>query len=160
MTKLFTKYNNLLKLDTLTEMQLSTLKSRISGRQCSLTDNEVDQLKEQLDDCEYKITSEHAEKGIEYLRRKCFKRNGSNRNNKQLEFMDNRFFNAIRDYSHFTFIGFEELQFNPYSNNSHYMPIWRIHCKNGSTFDYCMNSGLIFKEIGFTVVNRGLNLVA
>ena len=157
MTKLFEKYSEMLKSDTLTESNLIALKSRLSGRQLSLTNEEVNELWEILDDCSYKITQDHAEKGIDYLRRKAFKNNGSRRHTKQLEFMDSRFFEAIKNYDHFTFVGFEEL--DAYFYQSFYMPIWRIHTTNGETFDYCMGVGLTFQEVGYNKITLPLQLV-
>jgi len=160
MSKLFEKSTEMLKGDTLTENNIISLKNRISGNQCSLTDGEVETLREMFWDCEYQITIEHSMKGIEYLRRKCLKNNGQNRATKQVKNMPDQFFDAIRDYRSFTFVGFEGIQFNQYTGNYHYMPIWRIHTKNGDTFDYCMDMGLIFKMIDSSITSPYLNLVA
>ena len=146
-TKLYKKYTSLLDGDILTESEIISLKSRISHNPFSLTNHEVSSLRERFWDCEYKITPEHAQKGIDYLRLKCLKLNGKPRKTKQVENMPTEFFDAIQEYSHFTFVGFEELDYNLYSNRSSYMPIWRIHTKSGSTFDYCMNIDLSFQEL-------------
>lgn len=147
MTKLYKNYCKLLSNDVLTESNIIALKSRISHNKCSLLDQEVESLKNLLDDCSYNITADHAQKGIDYLRSKCFKNNGQPRKTKQVQYMNSDFFEAIRDYDHFTFVGFEEIDYNMYSNNHTYMPIWRIHTKGGLTFDYCMTVGLEFCEV-------------
>ena len=90
--------------------------------ECSWNDNG---FCDNPNDCSYKITSDHSMKGIEYLNRKCFKANGQRRHTKQVENMPQEFFTAIKDYSHFTFIGFEGIRFNQYTGNYHYMPIIR-----------------------------------
>lgn len=71
----------------LSESDISTIKSRISGMQHSLTNDEVEELKMLVEhnECEYMIYPEHAQKGIDYLREKCFKRNGQPRKTKQVE---------------------------------------------------------------------------
>ncbi len=152
MTKLFNKYQKLLEQDTLTERQIISLKSRISWNPCSLTPSEVEELKEELEydrgNCRYDITEAHAQKGIDYLRSKCFKMNGQKRNTKQLVNMPQEFFDVIREYSHFTFEGFEEVHFNTFTGKSEYMPVWRIHTKGGKHFDYYMDLGLVFNHTG------------
>jgi len=159
MTTLFNKYTEMLKNDTLTENEIINIKSRISGMQCSLTDNEVQQIIEIVTDhkCSYKITNEHAEKGIEYLLRKCLKRNGQNRATKQVINMPKHFFDAIKDYDHFTFVGFNVIRHNEYTGNTFYMPVWRLHTKSGNTIDYCMDDNLNFKFISSSKI--GLYLV-
>ena len=162
MTKLFDKYNNLLtRSNCLTESDLIALKSRISGNQASLTDDEVINLRERLEDegCKYNITQEHSDKGMEYLLRKCFKNNGQRRHTAQLEDMPDTFFIAIKDFKHFTFVGFECLDVNPYNKHRFYMPVWRIHTNSGETFDYCMDSGLKFRYIDSSDFKNGLSLV-
>ena len=121
MTKLFEKYSEMLKGDTLTEQNIIYLKSRISGQQKSLTDNEVEIIREHLFDCEYNITEKQSIKGMKYLMRKCFKNNGQKRATKQLEFMPDHFFTAIKDFERFTFVGFETIQYNV---NYFYSPIY------------------------------------
>jgi len=162
MTKLFEKYDNILTISNcLTESDLIALKSRISGNQASLTDDEVINLRDRLNhgECEYNITQEHSDKGMEYLLRKCFKVNGQRRNTTQLDNMPDMFFLAIKDFNYFTFGGFECLDFNPYNNRMFYMPVWRIHTNSGETFDYCMDSGLNFLYIGSSDFKNRLSLI-
>ena len=162
MTKLMKKYTELLENNTLTESNLISLKSRIGWNSCSLTEEEVGELKNRLAylECEYSITEEHAERGMEYLLRKCFKKNGQRRRTTQLVNMPVAFFEAIKEYSHFTFVGFEEVDFNIYNDKSFYMPVWRIHTNSGETFDYYMDTGLVFNHTGENTITPRLKLIA
>lgn len=160
MTKLFKKYSELLNQSMLTEQDIIYLKARIGPNPRSLENNEVNKLTCRVlyGQCEYNITDDHAQKGIDYLRLKCFKQNGKPRKTKQVENMPRQFFEAIKDYSHFTFVGFTELNYNIYSNNSFYMPVWRIHTKSGQYFDYYMSEGLTFEHLEHNIESK-LNLV-
>lgn len=166
MTKLFNKYNKMLKENKyLTETEIINLKSRISTNPCSLTSKEVVNLKDRLeynqgDSVSYMITPEHAEKGIEYLRQKAFKLNGNRRNTKQVENMPWQFFEAIKKYDHFTFVGFEEVDYNIYSGRSFYMPVWRIHTTDGQFFDYYMGIKLEFNYTGEYNIKTHLKVLA
>lgn len=161
-TKLFKKYETMLNDQKyLSESDISAIKSRISGMSYSLTESEIEELKVWVehDNIEFMIYPEHAQKGIDYLKEKCLKLNGRPRKTKQVSNMDHRFFYAIQNYDHFTFVGFEEVEFNVYSTNSFYMPVWRIHTTDGQTFDYCMDIGLSFKEVGYNPIETKLKLV-
>ena len=160
MTKLFKKYSELLSQSMLTEQDIISLKSRISGMPHSLEKHEVNKLTSLVlyGKCEYKITDDHAQKGIDYLRLKCFTAKGRLRRTKQVDNMPREFFGAINDFDHFTFVGFTELQYNIYSNNHFYMPVWRIHTKAGQYFDYYMSEGLQFEHLEYNI-ESSLNLV-
>ena len=149
-SKLFYKYQNLLKQSILTETDIISLKSRLGWNPKSLTKSEVGDL---LDitiygNCkEYDITDEHSQKGIDYLTRKCLKANGSNRETKQVRNLSREFFDAIKDFSHFKFVGFESVDYNIYSRRDQYMPVWRLYTKSGEYFDYQMDINLDFIEL-------------
>ena len=155
MTKLFNKYIKMLEKDMLTENELIQLKSRISGMRYSLTDNEVDHFRNKVlyGDCEYNITSEHTLKGISYLKEKLFKRNGKRRNTKLLENNTPSFFQAVKDFDCFTFVGFHEVQI-PLSSRSLYSQVWRIYTTKGEYFDYCMGMNLEFIELDRNVTEN------
>lgn len=160
MTKLFEKYKQLLNQSVLTENEIISLKSRISTNPCSLTQDEVNELTNQVTykigfsgqlRCKYNITSSHAQKGLHYLKAKCLKANGQRRNTKQLQNMPNEFFKAIKEHSHFTFVGFTEIEYNVYNNRPFYMPVWRIHTRSGEYFDYYMEIGLEFNWLDYNI---------
>lgn len=164
-TKLFKKYIDILnggdcKTKYLTEQQIASLKSRISWNPCSLTPNEVTELTNHTlyGNIERMIVPEHAEKGIDYLMRKCFKLNGQQRHTKQLENMPQEFFLAIQKYSHFTFVGFIEVNYVSSVDKSHYMPVWRIHTTDKQFFDYYMELDLTFNYTGKCSIKRHFKL--
>jgi len=80
----------------------------------------------------YLITKEQTKQGIDYLKRFCFKVNGSLR--KGVEDSFNEYcIDIIKNFSKFRFVGFYEIN-HQYHNE--YMPAWRTYDKKGNYFDY------------------------
>lgn len=146
-TKLFTKYLRVLNNTTLTESEIIALKSRIGHNSCSLTQDEVSQLEDVLlyGYCkEYDITNDHSDKGINYLNAKLFTNKGTQRNTKQVQNSSRELFEYTKTFSHFKFVGFDEVDYNQYSGRSAYMPVWRLYSTCGQYVDYMMSNNLEF----------------
>lgn len=143
-TKLGAKYKNLLdNVTTLTESEIISLKSRISTNTCSLTQADVDQLQYMTSwwdgRCEYDITKEHSDKVIDYLYRKVLKLNGAPRNTKMTRRLPNGFFEAIRNFERFTFVGYTDVSINMCTQLA---PVWRIYTTKGEVWDYYLDLDL------------------
>lgn len=77
------------------------------------------------------ITKEQSSKGIEYLRRRYFKKNGEPR--KLCPFSETAQ-NIIRNFKRFEFVGLYEHATT--AGSMGYLPIYRVISKHGSYFDY------------------------
>jgi hypothetical protein len=81
---------------------------------------------------EYSITSEQTKKGIEYITKVCFKKNGELRKTKYMPF-GTREARIIRDFKEFKFVGL----YNTGSHyNNFYLPVYRVVSKNREYFEY------------------------
>lgn len=122
----------LIKKDTLTETEILKLKRRLNNRYTALGIETRDFILDNLEEKEYNITPEQSQKGIEWLNKKCFCKDGRLRKGINELFSTWRI-NILRDFDHFTFIGFYE------SNNGYvslFTPIYRVYDKKGNSFDY------------------------
>jgi hypothetical protein len=86
----------------------------------------------------YKITSEQTDKGIQYIRNRAFKRNGSLRRAKSNPF-NTREAHIINNFSHFEFVGLYDANGNGYMQ--YYVPVYRVIAKDGTAFEYSTNMG-------------------
>lgn len=80
-----------------------------------------------------KLDEELTRKGINWLNSFLFKKNGEPRSNKALQGVSSEVFKAVKEFSHFTFEGFQENCSGYYCT---YTPIWGIHSKSGSQVNY------------------------
>lgn len=79
--------------------------------------------------------------GIEFLNKFLFTKKGEPRKTKMLKFTalnDPGFFDAVKDFSHFTFGGFHNISENHFSQ---YHPIWIIHSKCEAQYAYVYTGG-------------------
>ena len=82
-------------------------------------------------DREYKITADHSDRGINYLRNYCFTTKGITRKSCQLGYFEQ---DVVKNFSHFTFVGF----YTEYGNYfDYYRIVYRCYDKFGRYFDYC-----------------------
>lgn len=77
----------------------------------------------------YKISSELSSKGLEYLTRCNFKKNGTPRKNSWGSYE----LQVIRNFSHFTFSGLYDLSEN---SRTQYAPVYRMYSTLGNWFEY------------------------
>lgn len=136
-----------LKGETLSENDIKYIKKNLYSMCSTSTPDQKSELHDALDlHDNYKLTQEHTEKGINYLRSKLLKSNGQPRNTKQVrDFTCDRIINIINNFSHFEFICFECVWVG-YGNNHQYNPVWRTYDKDGNSFDYYMDINLNFQE--------------
>lgn len=126
----YKRYLEIIKKDVLTESEILTLK-RVYNRSVRdlfekiLKDHVIDSMKST-----YLITSEQSEKGLNWIRNVCFKKNGDMRNTKSCPFnysQCNSIRDILKDFSHWTFDGFNE------------QPIYTMHSKDGKRFTYSVS---------------------
>lgn len=86
--------------------------------------------------------------GIEWLNRFLFTASGKQRTTKALRRTPSAVFDIVSKFSHFTFAGFET-ESRGYC--SEYLPSWRVHAKDGSSFVYTYNGGRFNPDGGFEV---------
>ena len=80
--------------------------------------------------CDYNITTEHGRKGIEYLLKNTFKKNGNLRKN---NIFNEYHINIIKDYSFFTFSGLYNV------GNGYMLPLYKCYDSKGNYFEYTGN---------------------
>jgi hypothetical protein len=117
------KQYDLKTLVILTERDIITLKSRLNNN------------KERIESFNfpYNVTIEQSNKGIEFLRKRYFKKNGGLTVNAERE-LENKEIEILRDFDHFEFNGWYD-GYNGYRYN--YQPIYRVYAKdNNYYFDY------------------------
>ena len=88
-----------------------------------------------LETQDFTLTLEQQNKGIEWLLRTQFLVKGGLRKN---AFVGEREAAILRNYSHFTFSGLRDVGNSYYS---FYVPVYRCHAKDGSSFEYSTNMG-------------------
>jgi hypothetical protein len=89
------------------------------------------------DNCPYTITEEQSQKGIDWLSRSLFKRNGGLRNSKSRPFTDTectRIKLIIEKFGHWRFTGLHDIGTGGYSS---FVPTYKIISKNNKlSFEY------------------------
>jgi hypothetical protein len=120
----------------LLENEIKALCWALNGiKACNLDDTDRAELCELLESREERrITREHSDKGIAWLRKLCFKLNGEPRKTQPLGVAA---LDIVRNFSHFTWAGL----YNIGNYRPHYVPIWRTYARDGSYFDYYVASG-------------------
>lgn len=87
---------------------------------------------------EIRITKEQTRIGIDWLRKHCFRKDGSRRKTKDFPFNDHEV-QVIRNFAKFRFVGVYNSNGSRYAYRSGYFrfsPIYRVYAKDGSHFDY------------------------
>lgn len=83
-------------------------------------------------DSEYKITKEHSDQGINYLRNYCFTTKGAVRKSCNLGWSEQE---IIKNFKRFAFVGYHT-EYNNYGYPFYHI-IYRCYDKFGRYFDYC-----------------------
>lgn len=82
-----------------------------------------------------KLDKDLTKAGKEWLNTFFFTRSGARRNTKDLRYVYEGSFDIIKNFSHFTFAGFQD------DGHGTFAPCWKVHAKNGDTFTYCYTGG-------------------
>jgi len=85
---------------------------------------------EQMPQDGYNITIEHQQKGIDYLRKNTYKKNGALRKNNIFGDFERH---IIDTFSHFKFVGMYEL------SSGHMLPLYKCVSHSGASFTYTGN---------------------
>ncbi len=131
--KLVNKYLDILAYDVMhiDEKNIVSLRSFLSNK-CR-HDKEVFQaIMRKANSHEKVLTAEHNQKGIEWLRRTQFKKNGQ-LSTAKTTFIGEREAHVIRNFSHFTFIGLVDESSNQWPQP---MPIYKCYATDGTSFEY------------------------
>lgn len=94
-----------------------------------------------MDGYEFKLTEEHTEQGLSWLKQHLFKKNGSYKNNKISRCFGEREKDIIKDFSHFTFIDL-------YYYGSRVNPAYRVYDRKGNYFEYTVDAFSLPEVIG------------
>jgi hypothetical protein len=158
MSRMLKVWSERLNSEVLTESSIIHFKSKVLGRwsRTSLTDKEL--LKSTLCALPPKnITSEQKTKGIEYLTRKLFTRQGKVRNDKFTRAVENDdFIEAVKKYVDFRFVGYAIVRDNGFMKQ--YNPIYRLITNDGQYFDYTMTINLYIDIIDEGHINNASQL--
>lgn len=87
----------------------------------------------------HRITKEQSLKGLNWLKKRCFKRDGGVREskNRPFDFQECMVLKEIlNDYSHWTLEDLQEPYYSNMSNYPHYLPVYTIHSKKALTLTY------------------------
>lgn len=96
------------------------------------------------------LSIEQQRKGIEWLRKTHFKKNGAQRKSSKVS--SSHLF-IIRNFSHFTFQGVRPETLANGQIEAHC--VYRTHAKNGMYFDYTINPSFFGAEIEYDAVDGG-----
>lgn len=143
------RYMGIMQRGIITKQETINLKSILSnhGLRGNLTHHEVSLLNETFTEVELgkiKLTPEHTEQGIKFLKALIYTPKGGLRK-KWSTYIDNlNTFGSsnefvkktVDNFSHFELAGFEGVNYNPYRDAFHFMPIWRTVSKDGKFFEY------------------------
>jgi hypothetical protein len=155
MTYKYIPTQELLNQELLTYQQILNLKKRHNGY-TKTREGQTDIHTYDWKD-EYKITKEHTQKGIAWLRDKAFKPSklqkvldtkergyDDTRKTENYPFGERELF-AIVNFNYFTFVGFYDAS-NHYQIEQGYhtyYPIWRCYDSDGDSFEYYLEGGKI-----------------
>lgn len=102
----------------------------------------------------FNITKEHSDKGIGYLTKTFFKKDG-NPNKASLDYLTSQDVEVLRNFKKFKFVGFGLYRENEYNSQyDQYEIIYRVIAKNGGWFNYYATP---WQSGQFEVLNRGGN---
>lgn len=142
MSKVYSKYVDLIKKGKFTERELISFRRQINGS----SKLDIDSRQELVDLFEEKASSnktiqlskEQQSKGLNWLRQKTFKLNGRIRKNSPLGSYE---IEVLNNFKKFTCVGLYNISENSYTQ---YVPIYRCYNKKGNYFDYiCLMWGEI-----------------
>lgn len=137
MSKLFEKYADKIRNNTLGESDIIALRSHMNGgrRNSTLTEYERTKLSELVYDLSPRIMSEQSAKGLRWLLDQYRTPRGVLRKNNPF---GTREIHVLEHFSHFTLSGFWDSSVNHYPS---YLPCYTVHATDGSKFTYVPYGG-------------------
>jgi len=135
---LTTKYVDLIKSGKMTKTEINSMRKALGH--CSRLPSEkkqsiIDAFQNmQNKTLGIKITPEHTEQGINFLKRTAFRTNGAARNTKDYPFSDHDL-GVLRNFKEFRLVGLETFT-NVYGNIMSYESEWKVKSKSGDSFTY------------------------
>lgn len=145
-SKAYSRYSALLNYDYLAEGQIRSLRSLLcngSGR-TTLTSDERNSLRSAYEyetASHYRIFPEHEAKGLEFLRRCLFRKDGKPRQDKRSSVFFESHRAIVSNFHEFYFVGYSDatcdygLAYYHYDRRN-YLPVYRC-CGEAGWFDYC-----------------------
>lgn len=136
---LTTKYVDLIKSGRMTKQEVNSMRKAL-GYCSKLPQEEKQNILNAMETMTnktlgIKITEEHTQQGINFLKRTAFTSKGIPRNTKDYPFNDHDL-NILRNFKEFRLVGFEE-NTNTYSGMvMSYESQWKVKAKNGDSFTY------------------------
>jgi hypothetical protein len=121
-----------------TESQIRSFRKYIGS--CGVEFTSLKEILIDTLDFNYDITKEQTKKGLNYLFKIAFKKDGSLRETKVYPF-GVREVEVLRNFSHFKFVGIERQNWNSYFDEYQASsPVYRVVSKNGTSFEYVAGS--------------------
>jgi hypothetical protein len=137
MNKLVEKYQKLISKGRMTKTEINSMRKAL-GMCSSLTKEEksviLSSFWNKVNACGgIKITAEHTEQGLNYLKSIAFTSKGLRRNTKDYPFGE-RELDILRGFKEFALVGLDE-QYNGLGNVLGYSPVWQVRSKK-TFFEY------------------------
>lgn len=130
--KLVSKYTNILiDNEYIEEKDIVSLRSFMSNKLRHDRDA-FNYFMRTASNTEKNLTPEHNQKGIDWLRRTQFKKNGQ-LSTAKTTFIGEREAHVIKNFSHFTFIGLVDESSNQWPQP---MPVYKCYATDGTSFEY------------------------
>lgn len=140
--KTFNRYIEIMKKGTWGENDIIAFRKAIGGSSTlpvQLRETLLEEFYKKMPERGYKITQEQSIRGIAWLLKYTFKKNGEIRAAKNMSF-GHRECEILKKFKNFTFIGVQNQSSNNYA---FYLPVYKVVSKNKSSFEYTTNMGLI-----------------
>jgi hypothetical protein len=133
-SKLFKKYKSLIKSGKMTKTEINSMRKALSYFSKSMSKEEKQTIVDLVNSSSIKLTTEHTEQGLNYLKSVAFKSNGSPRNTKDYPFQGTDL-EVIQKFKEFRLTGLDEIH-NGCGEIMGYRSIWLTKSKNGNSFEY------------------------
>lgn len=130
------KYLDIVKSGKIEEREIITLRSLLNGGRGNWTKDEKAQVLAAVNGKELRLNPKQQEKGVNWLRRRCFKLDGGIRKNCPFEENERKLLDP-KEYKGFTMVGLHE-EDNGYGRKF-YVPIYRLKGKSGAKVDYAVD---------------------
>lgn len=132
--RLTAKYTALIKSGTMTKSEINAMRKAL-GYCSKLPSEEKQKIMDALSGRKIRITEEHSNQGINYLKRLAFKTNGEPRRTKNFPFTAHDL-ETLNNFKEFRLVGLDEIP-NNYGEPFGYNSIWRVYSRTrGEYFDY------------------------
>lgn len=133
------KWVKVLEGGLLSQSEINALCSHFNGSRNGALPELHDDFYDKMPGDGYELTESQKATGIKYLRSKCFRQNGEERNSKFTAGLGWREMSAIKNFVDFKLVGVHEMQ-GEYGNyntlHKTYRPVYRVLSSCGHSFDY------------------------